>query len=140
MTLTKEEKKMNETFIAIGVVTCLACGLLSITLMFISIAETIECFEWHLVCAFIASIALGFLSFAGGYTAYTYYNETEFCPNCHYEFKVLSNYDYCLQCGVKIKNKCDSCNRILLDNALAVCSYCGESIQTKVGELPTKVN
>ena len=54
MTLTKEEKKMNETFIAIGVVTCLACGLLSITLMFISIAETIECFEWHLVCAFIA--------------------------------------------------------------------------------------
>lgn len=51
---------MNETFVALGVVTCLVCGLLSITLMFISITETIEYFEWHLVCAFIASIALGF--------------------------------------------------------------------------------
>lgn len=92
------------------------------------------------LCYLGIALFIGIIICAEGCFYYFFAIRDMHCPNCHYEFKVLSNYDYCLQCGVKIKNKCDSCNRILLDNALAVCPYCGESIQTKVGELPTKVN
>lgn len=59
-----------------------------------------------------------------------------YCPNCHYQYQVYEQYDYCPQCSTKLTNKCDSCNKYLPDSATNTCPYCGETIKTKVGEIP----
>ena len=44
------------------------------------------------------------------------------------------------KCKAKLKNKCDNCNRIILDEAIETCPYCGEKIEVKVGEIPPENN
>lgn len=97
---------MNETFVALGVVTCLVCGLLSITLMFISITETIEYFEWHLVCTFIASIALIciFLIFGTGIYLLTT-SKADLCPTCHHQYQTYATYKYCPICDAIVQKQ-----------------------------------
>lgn len=59
-----------------------------------------------------------------------------YCPNCNYVYKNIDDYDYCPECGIKLKNICDSCGKILSDKDINICPYCGEKINTKVGEIP----
>ena len=81
------------------------------------------------------SILTLFCSIYGGYKYYISQKQ-DFCPNCHYEYKTNEKFDYCPECNAKLINKCDSCNKYLPDSATDTCPYCGETINTKVGEIP----
>lgn len=75
------------------------------------------------------------LSFLYGYEYYVE-QQNMYCPNCNYVYKNIDDYDYCPECNAKLTNKCDSCNKYLPDSATDTCPYCGETINTKVGEIP----
>ena len=76
------------------------------------------------------------LSFLYGYEYYVE-QQNMYCPNCNYVYKNIDDYDYCPECGIKLKNICDSCGKILSDKDINICPYCGEKIETKVGEIPS---
>lgn len=83
---------------------------------------------------FIACIAI-LLSFICGYEYYVE-QQNMYCQNCHYEYKTNEELNYCPECNAKLTNKCDNCNKYLPDSATDTCPYCGESLKTKVGEIP----
>ena len=116
-------------------VSCIFVGILSLLLFITGICSI--CFE---------DIGLGFISifFSVVFAVVTifcgdiYFKNQQFvyCPNCHYEYKTNEKFDYCPECNAKLTNKCDSCNKYLPDSATDTCPYCGETINTKVGEIP----
>ena len=86
------------------------------------------------MCIYLSVLTL-FFSIYGGYKYYVSQKQ-DFCPNCHYEYKTNEKFDYCPECNAKLTNKCDNCNKYLPDSATDTCPYCGETINTKVGEIP----
>ena len=63
---------------------------------------------------------------------------------CGYEYYVvyknIDDYDYCPECGIKLKNICDSCGKTLSDKDINICPYCGKEIEFKVGDIPNDSN
>ena len=130
MTLTEEEFKMSEMLI-----TCIFVGILSLLLFITGICSI--CFEdigLGVISIFFSVVFAVVTIFCGD----IYFKNQQFvyCPNCHYEYKTNEKFDYCPECNAKLTNKCDSCNKYLPDSATDTCPYCGETINTKVGEIP----
>ena len=69
---------------------------------------------------------------------YFHNNKVEYCPTCHYEYRVIDDYDYCPRCNTKLTNKCSNCGKTLPDKFFdnATFPYCGAEIKPKVGEQP----
>lgn len=116
-------------------ITCIFVGILSLLLFITGICSI--CFEdigLGVISIFFSVVFAVVTIFCGD----IYFKNQQFvyCPNCHYQYQVYEQYDYCPQCNTKLTNKCDSCNKYLPDSATDTCPYCGETINTKVGEIP----
>ena len=127
--LTEEEMKMSELifFLIVFILGIVGTG--------VGIILLINGEEFGLYLLFFAII---FGSLSG--IEYFHNNKVEYCPTCHYEYKVIDDYDYCPQCNTKLTNKCDSCNKYLPDSATDTCPYCGKEIETKVDEIQNESN
>lgn len=115
-----------------NLILCIMLGIFSLSLFVLAfvIGRKMD------MITFIAgSLIFAVATFAVGHSYYVE-KQYEFCPNCHYQYQVYEQYDYCPECNAKLINKCDNCNKYLPDSATDTCPYCGETINTKVGEIP----
>lgn len=116
-------------------ITCIFVGILSLLLFITGICSIcFEDIELGVISIFFSVVFAVVAIFCGD----IYFKNQQFvyCPNCHYEYKTNEKFDYCPECNAKLTNKCDSCNKYLPDSATDTCPYCGETINTKVGEIP----
>ena len=116
-------------------VSCIFVGILSLLLFITGICSIcFEDIELGVISIFFSVVFAVVAIFCGD----IYFKNQQFvyCPNCHYQYQVYEQYDYCPQCNTKLTNKCDNCNKYLPDSATDTCPYCGETINTKVGEIP----
>mgnify|MGYP000273510766 FL=1 len=116
-------------------ITCIFFGILSLLLFITGICSI--CFEdigLGVISIFLSVVFAVVTIFCGD----VYFKNQQFvyCPNCHYQYQVYEQYDYCPECNTKLTNKCDNCNKYLPDSATDTCPYCGETIKTKIGEIP----
>lgn len=115
-----------------NLILCIILGIFSLSLF---VMAFISGREIDMITLIPSSLILAVTAFAVGHSYYVE-KQYEFCPNCHYQYQVYEQYDYCPQCSTKLTNKCDSCNKYLPDSATNTYPYCGETIKTKVGEIP----
>lgn len=115
-----------------NLILCIMLGIFSLSLFVLAfvIGRKMD------MITFIAgSLIFAVATFAVGHSYYVE-KQYEFCPNCQYQYHSYEKFDYCPECNAKLRNKCDSCNKYLPDSATGTCPYCGETINTKVGEIP----
>lgn len=115
-----------------NLILCIILGIFSLSLF---VMAFISGREIDMITLIPSSLILAVTAFAVGHSYYVE-KQYEFCPNCHYQYQVYEQYDYCPQCSTKLTNKCDNCHKYLPDSATDTCPYCGETIKTKVGEIP----
>ena len=77
------------------------------------------------------------LAFGNAYCGHVYFNNNScFVRIVNISIIHMRNLTIALNHNTKLRNKCDSCNKYLPDSATDTCPYCGETINTKVGEIP----
>ena len=118
-----------------SLITCIILGVLSLILFITGICFII--YEDIALSSYSIFLAI-ILAFGAAYCGHVYFKDQQFvfCPNCQYQYHSYEKFDYCPECNAKLRNKCDSCNKYLPDSATGTCPYCGESLKTKVGEIP----